>query len=415
MIKLFVGLGNPGAEYEHTRHNAGFWWLDALAAESKTRLMVDRSYWAQMARCTLQGNTVWLLAPQTFMNASGKSVAALARFFKIAPNEILVAHDEHDIAPGEAKLKLGGSHAGAVDLNGFQDLQTGIDQIAQHGADGATRMHPRAQAVRVGDGEEAAPERKEILAPAGGAEHQALLAGEVVAETEEVGVALGGRGEAAIVILEEGADAGDERLNQVGARGDVHQAGFHAAEVHNAAEDGRPIRADEAGDVGMARGPVRGGEEFRPCEGFPADAGVVEEVGGGPGISLYLGDGVDVRERAFDAFKVGFNAIPGAPDVAGDGAIRIDGLDVGRGLLRGGADVGNLAPANVCRKGAQEGFVGLADDAEAAAQLGFQTGIDVVAKDIGGNGPDFLTGDGGENAVTSSLGSHGQGPPVRIE
>jgi PTH1 family peptidyl-tRNA hydrolase len=121
MIKLFVGLGNPGAEYEHTRHNAGFWWLDALAAECKTQLVVDRSYWAQMARCTVQGNAVWLLAPQTFMNASGKSVAALARFFKIAPHEILVAHDELDIAPGEAKLKLGGSHAGH---NGLRDIHT---------------------------------------------------------------------------------------------------------------------------------------------------------------------------------------------------------------------------------------------------------------------------------------------------
>jgi PTH1 family peptidyl-tRNA hydrolase len=126
MIKLFVGLGNPGAEYDHTRHNAGFWWLDALAAECKTRLVVDRSYWAQMARCSVQGNTVWLLAPQTFMNASGKSVAALACFFKIAPNEILVAHDELDIAPGEAKLKLGGSHAGH---NGLRDIhaQLGTD------------------------------------------------------------------------------------------------------------------------------------------------------------------------------------------------------------------------------------------------------------------------------------------------
>ena len=119
MIKLFVGLGNPGPEYEATRHNAGFWWIDALARELKVNLSMDRSYQGFMARTTLGGNTVWLLQPQTFMNLSGKSVAALARFFKILPQEILVAHDEMDIAPGEAKLKLGGSHAGH---NGLRDI-----------------------------------------------------------------------------------------------------------------------------------------------------------------------------------------------------------------------------------------------------------------------------------------------------
>jgi PTH1 family peptidyl-tRNA hydrolase len=127
MIKLFVGLGNPGPEYEHTRHNAGFWWLDAMARELKVSLAMDRSYYGLVARTTVQGETVWLLAPQTFMNLSGKSVGALARFFKIAPADILVAHDEMDIAPGEAKLKLGGSHAGH---NGLRDIhaQLGTDQ-----------------------------------------------------------------------------------------------------------------------------------------------------------------------------------------------------------------------------------------------------------------------------------------------
>jgi PTH1 family peptidyl-tRNA hydrolase len=119
MIKLFVGLGNPGLEYEATRHNAGAWWIDALARELKVQLVMDRNYHGFVARTTVQGQTVWLLQPQTFMNLSGKSVAALARFFKILPNEILVAHDELDIAPGEAKLKLGGSHAGH---NGLRDI-----------------------------------------------------------------------------------------------------------------------------------------------------------------------------------------------------------------------------------------------------------------------------------------------------
>lgn len=119
MIKLFVGLGNPGPEYEPTRHNAGFWWIDALAHALKLQMVMDRNYHGFVARTMVAGQTIWLLQPQTFMNLSGKSVAALARFFKIMPNEILVAHDEMDLIPGEAKLKLGGSHAGH---NGLRDI-----------------------------------------------------------------------------------------------------------------------------------------------------------------------------------------------------------------------------------------------------------------------------------------------------
>lgn len=119
MIKLFVGLGNPGSEYEATRHNAGFWWLDALARELGATLVPERSYWGLAARVNVQGEPRWLLQPQTFMNLSGKSVAALARFFKIAPHEILVAHDELDFAPGVVKLKRGGSHGGH---NGLRDI-----------------------------------------------------------------------------------------------------------------------------------------------------------------------------------------------------------------------------------------------------------------------------------------------------
>ncbi len=119
MIKLFVGLGNPGTEYEATRHNVGFWWVDALSRELKAPLSFDKSYFGQVARTTAAGQTVWLLEPQTFMNLSGKSVAALAGFFKIKPEEILVAHDELDIVPGQGKLKFGGSHAGH---NGLRDI-----------------------------------------------------------------------------------------------------------------------------------------------------------------------------------------------------------------------------------------------------------------------------------------------------
>jgi PTH1 family peptidyl-tRNA hydrolase len=120
MIRLFVGLGNPGAEYERTRHNAGFWWIDALARALKCELCPERAYHGLVARVTHRGHAVWLLEPMTYMNVSGKSVAALARFFKIAPEQILVAHDELDLAPGQVKLKVGGSAAGH---NGLKDIQ----------------------------------------------------------------------------------------------------------------------------------------------------------------------------------------------------------------------------------------------------------------------------------------------------
>ena len=119
MIKLFVGLGNPGPEYEGTRHNAGFWWANALASDLRVSLQPDRNYYGLVARTTVHGESVWLLEPQTFMNLSGKSVGALARFFKIKPEEVLVAHDELDLPPGQVKLKKGGGHGGH---NGLRDI-----------------------------------------------------------------------------------------------------------------------------------------------------------------------------------------------------------------------------------------------------------------------------------------------------
>ena len=120
MIRLFVGLGNPGAEYEATRHNAGFWWIDALAAKLGARLSPERSIQGLVARVNRpEADPVWLLQPMTFMNRSGVSVAALARFYKIDPQQILVAHDELDLLPGQVKLKFGGSAAGH---NGLKDI-----------------------------------------------------------------------------------------------------------------------------------------------------------------------------------------------------------------------------------------------------------------------------------------------------
>ncbi|MEY3698120.1 MAG: hypothetical protein RL631_773, partial [Pseudomonadota bacterium] len=131
MIKLFVGLGNPGTEYEDTRHNAGFWWIDQLAQQLKVQLQPDKNHHGWVARTTLQGDTLWLLKPATFMNLSGKAVASLARFYKIEPAQIMVVHDELDVVPGEAKLKLGGSHAGH---NGLRDIH------AQLGSDAYWRL-----------------------------------------------------------------------------------------------------------------------------------------------------------------------------------------------------------------------------------------------------------------------------------
>jgi PTH1 family peptidyl-tRNA hydrolase len=119
MIRLFVGLGNPGTEYEATRHNAGFWWIDALASQLGTRLQPERGCQALAARVNRPQGPIWLLQPMTFMNRSGVSVATLARFFKIEPAQILVVHDELDLQPGQAKLKFGGSAAGH---NGLKDI-----------------------------------------------------------------------------------------------------------------------------------------------------------------------------------------------------------------------------------------------------------------------------------------------------
>lgn len=114
--RLIVGLGNPGSDYEDTRHNLGFWFIDRLAREIKTTLAPQGKFFGLAGR----HDELWLLKPTTFMNRSGQSVAALARFYKIAPEEILVIHDELDLPPGGIRLKQGGGNGGH---NGLKDIQ----------------------------------------------------------------------------------------------------------------------------------------------------------------------------------------------------------------------------------------------------------------------------------------------------
>lgn len=128
MIRLIVGLGNPGPEHAQQRHNAGFWWVDQIAQREGLSLRAERGFFGEIARLRGPDGDVWLLEPGTYMNRSGQSVAAMARFYKIAPENILVAHDELDLPPGEIKLKLAGGHAGH---NGLRDIaaQLGTPQF----------------------------------------------------------------------------------------------------------------------------------------------------------------------------------------------------------------------------------------------------------------------------------------------
>lgn len=121
-IKLFVGLGNPGEQYLETRHNVGFWWIDFIGQNHKLSLKNSKKYFGEFSKHNEDGE-VFFLKPSTFMNDSGKSVQALAKFYKIEPEEILVIHDELDIQPGTAKLKLGGGHGGH---NGLKSIQISL-------------------------------------------------------------------------------------------------------------------------------------------------------------------------------------------------------------------------------------------------------------------------------------------------
>ena len=117
-IRLIVGLGNPGANYEATRHNAGAWFVEALARKAGVQMQPEKRFSGLAGRTSIAGEDVRLLIPNTFMNLSGQAVAPMARFFKIDPQQILVAHDELDMPPGVARLKQGGGHGGH---NGLRD------------------------------------------------------------------------------------------------------------------------------------------------------------------------------------------------------------------------------------------------------------------------------------------------------
>lgn len=118
-MKLIVGLGNPGKEYENTRHNAGFHWVDSLADELNVALKFETRFQGLCARINQNNIDLWLLEPQTYMNRSGHSVAAFCQYYKIQPDEIVVVHDELDLLPGAAKLKWGGGLGGH---NGLKDI-----------------------------------------------------------------------------------------------------------------------------------------------------------------------------------------------------------------------------------------------------------------------------------------------------
>lgn len=118
-IRLIVGLGNPGAQYQDTRHNAGFWFVDEVARITGATLRPEPRFHGLAARVMLEGHELWLLQPTTFMNRSGQAAAALARFYKISPEQTLIVHDEIDLPVGQIKLKYAGGHGGH---NGLRDL-----------------------------------------------------------------------------------------------------------------------------------------------------------------------------------------------------------------------------------------------------------------------------------------------------
>lgn len=160
-LRLIVGLGNPGAEYLRTRHNAGFWFVDALAQREGARFGTEAKLHGESAKIVVDRTPVWLLKPSTFVNASGRSVIAALNYWKIEPEEMLVAHDELDLPPGVARLKFDGGHGGQ---NGLRDI------IAQLG-------HGKFNRLRLGIGHPGHKDRVTswVLGRPGAADEQLIL------------------------------------------------------------------------------------------------------------------------------------------------------------------------------------------------------------------------------------------------
>jgi PTH1 family peptidyl-tRNA hydrolase len=185
-IKLIVGLGNPGREYESSRHNAGFWLVDELARRHAGSFRMEPKFRAEMARVQLAGAERWLVKPQDFMNNSGRVTAAVAAFYKVDAAALLVAHDELDLQPGTLRLKTGG---GAGGHNGLKDL------IAHFG-DAFWRL-------RIGVGH---PGNRDLVTPY-------LLGRTGSAEREEVAQALPAAADAVVALLEQGAERAMQQLH----------------------------------------------------------------------------------------------------------------------------------------------------------------------------------------------------------
>ncbi|MEP6939511.1 MAG: aminoacyl-tRNA hydrolase [Rudaea sp.] len=160
-LRLIVGLGNPGAEHLRTRHNAGFWLADALAQREGVRFGIDSKLHAETAKIVIDGQPLWLLKPTTFMNKSGIAVAAALRYWKIEPEQMLVAHDDLDLSPGAARLKFDGGHGGQ---NGLRDIFAHLDHGAFH-------------RIRLGIGHPGHKDRVTswVLGRAGAADEEAIL------------------------------------------------------------------------------------------------------------------------------------------------------------------------------------------------------------------------------------------------
>lgn len=162
-VRAIIGLGNPGADYEATRHNAGAWLVEAIARRAGSGLRADRKFLGLHARVQFEGRDLHLLNPTTFMNRSGGAVAALCQFYKLAPDELLVAHDELDLPPGCARYKTGGGHGGH---NGLRDIISAL---------GNTRDFHRLR-IGVGHPGDSRQVTNYVLGRPGKAEHTAIEA-----------------------------------------------------------------------------------------------------------------------------------------------------------------------------------------------------------------------------------------------